>query len=90
MRFLFKTHYNQDVRLFKHGGQVFWYGALLLALIAAPWLLPDYAIIGSAAEVQDRVAALADIGVTEFAAVEFGATADEIADTRAALQGLLT
>jgi hypothetical protein len=32
---------------------------------------------------------LADIGVTDFAAVEFGATPDEIADTRAAIKGLL-
>ncbi len=31
----------------------------------------DIAIIGSAAQVQDRVAALAGIGVTDFAAVEF-------------------
>jgi hypothetical protein len=50
----------------------------------------DIAIIGSAAEVQDRVAALAGIGVTDFAAVEFGATPDEIANTRAALKGLLS
>jgi F420-dependent oxidoreductase-like protein len=50
----------------------------------------DIAIIGNAGEVQDRVAALADIGVTEFAAVEFGATPDEITATRAALGGLLT
>jgi branched-chain amino acid transport system permease protein len=42
MRFLFKTDYRQDLRLFKHGGQAFWYGALLLALMVAPWLLPDY------------------------------------------------
>jgi branched-chain amino acid transport system permease protein len=42
MRFLFKTDYQQDVRLFKHGGQVFWYGLLLAALLVAPWLLPDY------------------------------------------------
>jgi F420-dependent oxidoreductase-like protein len=49
----------------------------------------DIAIIGSAAEVQDRVGALAGIGVTDFAAVEFGATPDEIANTRAALKGLL-
>ena len=42
MRFLFKTNYQQDIRLFKHCGQVFWYGALLLALLIAPWLLPDY------------------------------------------------
>ena len=42
MRFLFRTDYQQDVRLFKHGGQVFWYGLLLAALLVAPWLLPDY------------------------------------------------
>jgi hypothetical protein len=49
----------------------------------------DIAIMGSIAEVQDRVGALADIGVTDFAAVEFGATPDEIANTRAAIKGLL-
>jgi uncharacterized protein YPO0396 len=49
----------------------------------------DIAITGSVAEVQDRVAALADIGVTDFAAVEFGATPDEIAETRAAIKALL-
>jgi F420-dependent oxidoreductase-like protein len=49
----------------------------------------DIAIIGGAAEVQDRVGALAGIGVTDFAAVEFGATPDEVANTRAALKGLL-
>ncbi|HWH82008.1 MAG TPA: branched-chain amino acid ABC transporter permease [Burkholderiaceae bacterium] len=42
MRFIFKTDYAQDIRLAKHGGHVFWYSALLLALIAAPWLLPEY------------------------------------------------
>jgi branched-chain amino acid transport system permease protein len=42
MRFLFKTDYRQDIRLFKHGGQVFWYSALALALAAAPWLLSPY------------------------------------------------
>lgn len=49
----------------------------------------DIAIIGSTAEVQDRIGALADIGVTDFAAVEFGATADEAGQTRAALTALL-
>jgi F420-dependent oxidoreductase-like protein len=49
----------------------------------------DVAIIGSAAEVQERIAALAGIGVTDFAAVEFGATPDEVVDTREALKGLL-
>jgi cell division protease FtsH len=32
MRFIFKTSYDQDIRLAKHGGQVFWYGLLLLML----------------------------------------------------------
>lgn len=42
MRFLFKTSYEQDIALFKHGGQRFWYGMLLAGLFAAPWLLPEY------------------------------------------------
>ena len=49
----------------------------------------DIAIIGTAGEVQERVGALAGIGVTEFAAVEFGATPEEVADTRNALKDLL-
>ena len=49
----------------------------------------EIAIIGSAAQVQERIAALADIGVTDFAAVEVGGTPDEIAETREALKGLL-
>ena len=27
MRFIFKTDYGQDIKLAKHGGHVFWYGA---------------------------------------------------------------
>ena len=42
MRFIFKTDYNQDVKLAKHGGHVFWYGALMLLLVAAPWLFAEY------------------------------------------------
>ena len=42
MRFIFKTDYDQDIRLFKHGGQVFWYGLLLAFLVAAPWLIEEY------------------------------------------------
>jgi branched-chain amino acid transport system permease protein len=44
MRFIFKTHYAQDIRLAKHGGHVFWYSALLLFLAAAPWLLTEYSL----------------------------------------------
>ncbi len=42
MRFLFKTNYEQDIRLFKHEGQVFWYGLLLLLLLGAPHVLGEY------------------------------------------------
>ena len=49
----------------------------------------DIAIVGTATEVTERIAALADIGVTDFAAVEFGGNPDETADTRAALTTLL-
>ena len=37
MRFIFQTRYEQDIRLAKHGGHVFWYSALMLPLLAAPW-----------------------------------------------------
>jgi branched-chain amino acid transport system permease protein len=42
MRFIFKTDYGQDVDLVKHGGQKFWYGLLLLVMLAAPWLFTEY------------------------------------------------
>jgi 5,10-methylenetetrahydromethanopterin reductase len=45
----------------------------------------DIAIIGGAGEVIDRIGALAAIGVTDFAAVEFGGDPDEVAATRGAL-----
>ncbi len=44
MRFLFKTSYDQDIDLFQHNGQRFWYGLLLLALLAAPWWLESYGL----------------------------------------------
>jgi branched-chain amino acid transport system permease protein len=42
MRFIFKTDYDQDIRLFKHGGQKFWYAMLAVVLLAAPWVLSEY------------------------------------------------
>ena len=42
MRFVFKTDYDQDIRLAKHGGHRFWYSALMLAMIAAPWIVSEY------------------------------------------------
>jgi branched-chain amino acid transport system permease protein len=42
MRFIFKTDYAQDIKLAKHGGHTFWYSALVLALLAAPWVVAEY------------------------------------------------
>jgi branched-chain amino acid transport system permease protein len=42
MRFIFKTGYEQDLALAKHGGHLFWYSLLMVALLAAPWVLPEY------------------------------------------------
>jgi len=42
MRFVFKTDYNQDIHLAKHGGHVFWYGLLLVLLVLSPVLLDEY------------------------------------------------
>ena len=36
MRILFKTSYLDDIRLFRHGGNVFWYGLLVACLLVAP------------------------------------------------------
>lgn len=44
MRFLFKTSYEQDIRLFQHGGQLFWYGVLAALALAAPFLLSEYVL----------------------------------------------
>ena len=42
MRFDFKTSHEQDVRLFRHGGQTFWYGLLVAGLVAAPAVVSEY------------------------------------------------
>jgi hypothetical protein len=49
----------------------------------------DIAIVGTAAEVIDRIGALAGIGVTDFAAVEFGGNPDETAATREAVRATI-
>jgi 5,10-methylenetetrahydromethanopterin reductase len=49
----------------------------------------DLSILGSEQQVVDGVAALAEVGVTDFAASEIGATADEREATRAALRQLV-
>ena len=80
MRFIFKTDYDQDIRLIKHGGQAFWYGLLLLGLLAAPWLLGDYwlsqlsfvliySVAGLGLMVASGFAGLASIGHAAFLGV---------------------
>lgn len=49
----------------------------------------DVAIVGSESEVKSGIQRLADAGVTDFAAVEFGAGADEQRRTRELLRSLL-
>ncbi len=42
MRFVFKTDYRQDIGLFRHNGDRFWYGLLVLLVAAAPLLLDRF------------------------------------------------
>ena len=42
MRFIFKTSYAQDIALAKHSGHRFWYSLLLVALLLAPFVIPEY------------------------------------------------
>ena len=42
MRFLFKTAYEQDIRLFRDGVSAMWYGVLAVAVLLLPALLSGY------------------------------------------------
>src|SRR4030081_625000 len=42
MRFMFKTDYEDDIRLFPHSGYVVSYGVLLGLLVIAPFVLSSY------------------------------------------------
>ena len=42
MRFIFKTRYQQDIGIFKHDGQRFWYALLVVAVLAAPLVLDTF------------------------------------------------
>src|SRR3954464_4649746 len=44
MRFMFKTDYEDDIRLFPHSGYLFSYGALLVLLAIAPFVLSSYIV----------------------------------------------
>ena len=60
MRFVLTTRYAQDVDLFRHNGQRFWYALLGLAVVVAPWLMANF-YIGEAAMV--FIWGIAGIGV---------------------------
>ena len=42
MRFLFKTAYEQDIRLFRDGVTAMWYGLLAVVVLLLPALLSGY------------------------------------------------
>lgn len=44
MRFLFKTDYEDDIKLFPHRGYVISYGLLLACLVVAPFVLSSYLV----------------------------------------------
>jgi branched-chain amino acid transport system permease protein len=44
MRFMFKTDYEDDIKLFPHSGYVWSYGSLLVLLAIAPFVLSSYLI----------------------------------------------
>src|SRR6202521_6099677 len=44
MRFMFRTDYEDDIRLFPHSGHVVSYGALLVLLAIAPFVLSSYIV----------------------------------------------
>lgn len=42
MRYVFKTDYRQDLTLWRHGGDLFWYGLLIAALLIIPFVLGEF------------------------------------------------
>jgi branched-chain amino acid transport system permease protein len=42
VRFIRKTSYFDDIKLFKHQGQVFWYGLLALAVLVLPLMIDGF------------------------------------------------
>ncbi len=60
MRFIRKIRYEQDINLIKHGGQVLWYGLLLVGLLTGPFWL-DRFLMGEFAQV--FIFAIAGLGL---------------------------
>lgn len=44
MRTVFKTSYDADINLFRHGAQAFWYLLLMAAMLVLPFVLSDFAL----------------------------------------------
>ncbi len=42
MRYLFKTRYEQELRAWRHSGDVLWYGLLLIVLLLIPGLMGEF------------------------------------------------
>ena len=42
MRYLFKTRYAQDLRVWRHSGDLFWHGLLLIVLLLIPGFLGEF------------------------------------------------
>jgi branched-chain amino acid transport system permease protein len=80
MRFVFKTDYDQDIRILKHGGYWWSYGILLAALVAVPYLVGSYlqsqlvfvfiyAIVGVALMILTGFTGQASLGHAAFLAI---------------------
>src|SRR6478752_6324907 len=44
MRYLFKTDYRQDLTIWRHRGDLFWYGLLIIILLLTPFVLGEFYI----------------------------------------------
>src|SRR6516225_9672129 len=42
MRYLFKTDYRQDTTIWRHSGDLFWYGLLCVVLLVIPFVLGEF------------------------------------------------
>jgi len=80
MRFVFKTDYEQDIRILKHPGYWWSYGVLLALLVAAPFLIGSYlqsqmvfvfiyAIVGVALMILTGFTGQASLGHAAFLAI---------------------
>jgi branched-chain amino acid transport system permease protein len=80
MRFIFKTDYEQDIKLLQHGGYWWSYGLLFAALAALPYVVGSYlqsqlvfvfiyAIVGVALMILTGFTGLGSIGHAAFLAI---------------------